>query len=125
MLLKHSIHSLKTKSVIFFVKFGLTTVTKYIIFRFLEIYTAKTTYSTPAIVTKIYKYLIPREYFVTVRTIIDSRVPPVMSKTVRPPTPVAGEILRMVLSPVSVAYSSQVLSYFISFTVCPRSLVQL
>jgi len=75
--------------------------------RFLEIYTAKTTYSTPVIVTKIYKYLIPREYFLTVRTIIDSRVPPVMSATVRPPTPVAGEILRMVLSPVSVAYSSQ------------------
>ena len=100
------------------------TLARYIIFRFLEIYTAKTTYSTPVIVTKIYKYLIPREYFLTVRTIIDSRVPPVMSATVRPPTPVAGEILRMVLSPVSVAYSSQVLFYCSSFTVCPRSLVQ-
>lgn len=58
--------------------------------------------------TKIYKYLVPREYFGTVRTIIDSRVPPVMSETIRPPTPLAGEILQMVLTPVHLAAQSQV-----------------
>ena len=76
--------------------------------RFLEIYTSRSTFAAGDVVTRIYQYLMPRQYFGTVRVIIDSRVPPVMSETVRPPTAVAGEILQMILNPLTVANQSQV-----------------
>ena len=61
--------------------------------------------------TNIYKYLVSRKYFSLVRLIIDSRVPPVLSETTRPPTPLAGEILQMVLNPVNIAVQATV-TYF-------------
>ena len=77
--------------------------------RFLQIYTNNATFpNKPDLVTNIYKYLVSRKYFSLVRTVIDSRVPPVLSETTRPPTPLAGEILQMVLTPVNLAVQSTV-----------------
>jgi len=76
--------------------------------RFIEIYTGPATFSASThILHKIYKFLISRDYFATVRTIVDSRIPPVMTETTRAPTPLAEEILKMILSPLDLAHQSQ------------------
>jgi len=69
--------------------------------RFFETYCAATDANTdPAVLNKIYSYLLPRGYFSYVRRIINARVPPIIEECLRPPTPMAGEILQMVVNPL-------------------------
>jgi len=78
------------------------------LFRLLEIFTSETTYSVGGtnIVTKIYRYLVSCGYFSRVRQLADRRIPPLLEATKRPPTPVSGEILHMVLRPLQLVNSS-------------------
>lgn len=94
-----------------FVQFIATSTTQSIgtCLRFIEIYTSAKTYSKSSIILcKIYKFLVVRKYFAMVRTIVESRIPPVLEETVRAPTPLAEEILRMLDSPLGLAYETQV-----------------
>jgi len=81
--------------------------------RFIQIYTDCASYpdGNSDVVTKIYSHLVPRNYFGLVRTIIEYRCPPVMSETVQPPTPMAEEVLKMVITPVNLAVHSQVTNF--------------
>ena len=77
--------------------------------RFLQVYTCKDNYSSNglAIVTKVYKFLIKNSYFSKIRELIDTKIPPLLSVTTRPPTPLSEEILQMVLRPLDIVDSVQ------------------
>ena len=54
------------------------------------------------ILTKIYKFLIKDSYFSKIRQLINTKIPPLLSVTTRPPTPVSEEILQMILRPLNI-----------------------
>jgi ubiquitin-protein ligase E3 C len=72
--------------------------------RFMQVYTCQENYSSNGltILTKIYKFLIKDSYFSKVRQLIDTKIPPLLSVTIRPPTPVSEEILQMILRPLDI-----------------------
>jgi ubiquitin-protein ligase E3 C len=77
--------------------------------RLLEIFTSPSSYPADqgALVTKIYKHLLDKEYFSRIRILIDCKIPPLLEETLQPPTPVSGEILQMLLRPLQVVGSLQ------------------
>jgi len=72
--------------------------------RFVQIYTDLENYSKSglSIVIKIYKYLIQDSYFSKVRDLVDLKIPPLISVTVKPPTPISEEILLMITRPLCI-----------------------
>ena len=49
----------------------------------------------------MYRHLFTKEkYFRQVRRLIETRIPPLLETTTRPPTPLAGELLNMVARPL-------------------------
>ena len=70
----------------------------------MQVYTCKENYSANGltILTKIYKFLIKDSYFSKIRQLIDTKIPPLLSVTTRPPTPVSEEILQMILRPLDI-----------------------
>jgi hypothetical protein len=79
--------------------------------RFLEVFAGAATYSpnkAEAVLGRLYRHLVARNYFAAVRTLIGTRIPPLLGPTLRAPTPLAGEILQMVCRPVHIAAQTQV-----------------
>jgi hypothetical protein len=79
--------------------------------RFLEVFAGGTTYSphrSEAVLGRLYRHLVAREYFAVVRRLIGTRIPPLLEPMLRAPTPLAGEILQMVCRPVHIAAQTQV-----------------
>jgi len=72
--------------------------------RFMQVYTCQENYSANglSILTKVYKFLIKDSYFVKIRKLIDTKIPPILSATTRPPTPLSEEILQMILRPLDI-----------------------
>ena len=77
--------------------------------RFIQVFTSQENYTTNglAILTKIYKFLIKDSYFVKIRQLIDTKIPPILAPTTKPPTPLSEEILQMVLRPLDIVDSVQ------------------
>eukprot|EP00092_Neocalanus_flemingeri_P033885 GFUD01036847.1.p1 GENE.GFUD01036847.1~~GFUD01036847.1.p1 ORF type:complete len:1078 (-),score=314.76 GFUD01036847.1:112-3345(-) len=72
--------------------------------RFMQVFTCQENYSANglAILTKVYKFLIKDSYFAKIRKLIDTKIPPLLAVTTRPPTPLSEEILQMVLRPLDI-----------------------
>lgn len=74
--------------------------------RILEIFTSCSTFerdgtsSHSDIVTRIFRFLIHRRYFECLRTLCDSRIPPLIEATPKPPTPIAEIILDLISRPL-------------------------
>ena len=70
----------------------------------MQVYTCQENYLANGltILTKIYKFLIKDSYFSKIRQLIDTKIPPLLSVTTRPPTPVSEEILQMILRPLNI-----------------------
>ena len=70
--------------------------------RFNEIYSVGDSYgkNSVKIISTIYKYLMKEDYFGWVRVVGDSRIPPLLEETVKPPVPMAEAILSMVTRPL-------------------------
>ena len=70
----------------------------------MQVYTCQENYSANglSILTKVYKFLIKDSYFVKIRKLIDTKIPPILSATTRPPTPLSEEILQMILRPLDI-----------------------
>jgi ubiquitin-protein ligase E3 C len=78
--------------------------------RLLEVFTAAGSYPGPRggrVLGTIYAFLIGKSYFQHVRQLADSRIPPLLEASTRPPTPMSGEILQMVLRPLEAAAGLQ------------------
>jgi len=77
--------------------------------RFMQVFTCQKNYSANglSILTKVYKFLIKDSYFEKIRKLIDTKIPPLLSATTKPPTPVSEEILQMVLRPLDIVDSVQ------------------
>ena len=77
-------------------------------------YTGRAGYSAEkadAVLARLYRHLVARDYFAAVRRLIDTKIPPLLGPTLQPPTPLAGEILQMVSRPLRIAALSQVGTY--------------
>lgn len=86
--------------------------------RFLEVYTSGAAYSpgrAEAVLGRVYRHLVARDYYAAVRRLVDTRVPPLLVSSLQPPTPLAGEILQMVRRPVFIAAHAQVILLSILF----------
>ena len=70
----------------------------------MQVYTCQENYLANGltILTKIYKFLIKDSYFSKIRQLINTKIPPLLSVTTRPPTPVSEEILQMILRPLNI-----------------------
>ena len=77
--------------------------------RFIQVYTCQENYSANGlkIITNIYKFLIKDSYFAKIRHLIDTKIPPLLSITTRPPTPISEEILQMIVRPLDIVDSAQ------------------
>jgi len=77
--------------------------------RFIQVYTCQENYSANGlkIITNIYKFLIKDSYFSKIRHLIDTKIPPLLSITTRPPTPISEEILQMIVRPLDIVDSAQ------------------
>ena len=75
----------------------------------MQVFTCQKNYSANglSILTKVYKFLIKDSYFEKIRKLIDTKIPPLLSATTKPPTPVSEEILQMVLRPLDIVDSVQ------------------
>ena len=75
----------------------------------MQVYTCQENYSANGItnLTKIYKFLIKDSYFSKIRQLIDTKIPPLLSVTTRPPTPISEEILQMILRPLDIVEGVQ------------------
>ena len=79
--------------------------------RFLEVYTGRSGYAADraeAVLGRFYRHLVARDYYGAVRRLVDTRVPPLLGPALKPPTPLAGEILQMVSRPLHIAAQAQV-----------------
>ena len=77
--------------------------------RFIQVYTCQENYTANGlkIITNIYKFLIKDSYFAKIRHLVDTKIPPLLSLTTRPPTPISEEILQMILRPLDIIDSAQ------------------
>ena len=74
------------------------------IMRFLEIYTA---YEEAALSQTIYAYLVTKDYYGHLRKLCDARIPPIMTETLKPPTPMAETIFNLLMQPLSLISSEE------------------
>ena len=77
--------------------------------RFIQVFTSLDNYPTNgfAILTKIYKFLIKDSYFIKIRQLVDTKIPPILAPTTIAPTPLSEEILQMVLRPLDIVNTIQ------------------
>ena len=71
--------------------------------RLLEEFTRESNYPNNGnrVVARMYRHLFTKEkYFKQVRRLIETRIPPLLETTTRPPTALAGELLNMVARPL-------------------------
>ena len=69
------------------------------IMRFLEIYTNFD--EEKALSQKIYSYLVTKDYYGHLRKLCDVRIPPIMTETIKAPTPMAETIFNLIVQPLS------------------------
>ncbi|XP_061191365.1 ubiquitin-protein ligase E3C-like [Saccostrea echinata] len=95
--------------------------------RVLEIFTSVDTYKENRdIIGKIWLFLIKKEYFGSMRHVLEVKVPQSLEKSPHPPTPQADSIFKMILSPIQFAVMSKdkefcdlVLSSICYYLFCP------
>ena len=78
--------------------------------RLLEEFTRESNYPKNGgrVVARMYRHLFTKEkYFRQVRRLIETRIPPLLETTTRPPTPLAGELLNMVARPLQAVQELQ------------------
>ena len=81
------------------------------VLRVLEIFTTSDNFSASDEghgVDYIFRYAAKHSYFESLRSLCDSRIPPLIEETVRPPTAMAGVILDMILRPLKYLLRSEV-----------------
>ncbi len=76
--------------------------------RLIEIFTS----SSSTVQLKMFQYLVSKDYFGNVRRLCDARIPPLMSETSRPPTPLSATILAMVTRPLDLLDDEPTLTDF-------------
>ena len=72
-----------------------------VLMRFIEIFTNIYRTEPNKVALSIYKYLITRNYYGHLRKLCDARIPPLMSETVKAPTPMAETIYGLIMIPFS------------------------
>ena len=72
-----------------------------VLMRFIEIFTNIYRTEPNEVALSIYKYLITRNYYGHLRKLCDARIPPLMSETVKAPTPMAETIYGLIMIPFS------------------------
>ena len=78
--------------------------------RLLEEFTRESNYPNNGnkVVARMYRHLFTKEkYFKQVRRLIETRIPPLLETTTRPPTALAGELLNMVARPLEAVQQLQ------------------
>ena len=72
------------------------------IMRFLEIYT---NFDEETLSQKIYSYLVTKDYYGNLRKLCDVRIPPIITETIKAPTPMAETIFNLIVQPLSLIKS--------------------
>lgn len=95
-------------------------------FRFIEVFTTPSSFTknpqdtdiAQAIIFKIFEFQMSKDYFQAVRLICDSKIPPMINETAKPPTPIAESILGLILRPLQMVKEKKEFGYeFILLTV--------
>ncbi|XP_063401065.1 ubiquitin-protein ligase E3C-like [Mytilus trossulus] len=88
--------------------------------RMLETFTSQTLYKNHSHLSVIWSHLIEKGYFEYMRTIFEAKVPSNLEKSTVPPTPQAGSIFSLIMSPIVFATEAKnkVFSQFILKSLC-------
>lgn len=81
--------------------------------RLVEIFSTSSNYSSTGetSVVQIFNYLVRKNYFSLVRKLCDSRIPPLIEETAKPPTMMAETILDMIMRPLQLVYQDPTFSF--------------
>ena len=72
-----------------------------VLIRFIEIFTNVFRTEPQDVALSIYRYLISQNYYGHLRKLCDARIPPLMSETSKPPTPMAETLYSLIMIPFS------------------------
>ncbi|XP_076073361.1 ubiquitin-protein ligase E3C-like [Mytilus galloprovincialis] len=88
--------------------------------RMLETFTSRALYKNHSYLSVIWSHLIEKGYFEYMRTIFEAKVPSNLEKSTVPPTPQAGSIFSLIMSPIVFATEAKnkVFSQFILKSLC-------